>query len=152
MTEQTFTIGAEGIDTAAIVADIQRTVAKRMQDGDYADTGAYRAERLNLAGLRGDKSFLDYYLDCLRDAVFVDINDFDIVERRSRFSRCLVSLKRLIWKTLKFYTYRLWSQQNHVNGMLLAAIDGMERSYRERIAELEARVRDLESGQGHGES
>ena len=151
MTDNTFTIGAKDIDAEAIVAGIRRTVDRKMQDGGYADPQVFRAERMNLANLRDEDNFLDFYLDCLRDTVFVDINDFEIIERRSRFGGCLVALKRTIWKLLKFYTYRLWSQQNHVNGMLLAAIDGMERSYRKRIAQLETRIRELEATQGHGE-
>jgi len=150
MKDAGFSIGADGIDTEAVVAEIRRTVEQKMQDGVYADPQVYRAERMNLANLRDEENFLDLYLDCLRDTVFVDINDFEIIERRSRFSRLLIALKRLIWKLLRFYTYRMWSQQNHVNGMLLAAIDGMERGYRQRLARLEARVRELEAVRGHG--
>ena len=80
----------------------------------------------------------------MREAVFVDISDFEIYERRKMFGGVLVAFKRLCWKILKFYTYRLWSQQNRANGLLLGAIEGIENRYRERITELEKRISELE--------
>ena len=45
---------------------------------------------------------------------------------------------------LKFYTYRLWSQQNQTNGVLLAAVETLDRRYRKDIASLKARIAELE--------
>jgi len=148
MTESIFQIGAPGIDTAKIVAEIQSTVAEKMKQGHYTDPRVGRAEFSNLAHLKTQDEFLAFYLECLKDAVFVDINDFEIRERRQRFSGLFVVLKRVIWKLLKFYTYRLWSQQNQVNGLLLAAIEGVEGANREKIRTLEERVAQLERQAG----
>jgi hypothetical protein len=141
-----FDIGAAGVDTAKIVADIRATVADKMARGVYTDPRVARAERMNLLNLRNEENFLSFYLECLRDSVFVDINDFEIVERRRSFGSLLVAFKRGIWGLLKFYTYRLWSQQNQVNGLLLAAIEGVESKYRDRIKELEDKVSKLSAG------
>jgi len=140
-----FEIHAAGVDTAAIVAEIRATVADKMAKGVYTDTRVARAERTNLMNLNDEENFLTFYLECLRESVFVDINDFDILERRRTLGSLLVGLKRLIWKMLKFYTYRLWSQQNQVNGLLLSAVEGIENKYRDKIKELEAKVARLES-------
>ena len=43
----------------------------------------------------------------------------------------------------RFYTYRLWSQQNRVNGMLVTGLESVGEQYRERSVRLEARVADL---------
>lgn len=137
-------IGAEGIDTEAIVNEIRKTVAEKAERGVYADARIARAERSNLMNLRDEEGFLTFYLDCLKDAVFVDISDFDIHERRPCFGRLLVALKSTIWKLLKFYTYRLWSQQNQVNGLLLSAVESTESKYRDKIEELERRIATLE--------
>ena len=141
--EQVFQIGADGIDAEALVAEIRRTVAEKAARGAYADADIARAERLNLQNLKDDE-FLALYLDCLREAVYVDIGDFEILERRKRFAPLLVRLKRAIWSLLKFYTYRLWSQQNEVNGLLLAAVEGIDQRYRDRLRDLETRVEQLE--------
>ena len=85
----------------------------------------------------------------LRRAAAVDINDFEIRERR-RPARLLVALKTLLWRLLKFYTYRLWSQQNQVNGLVITALEGVEEQSAARIAALEKRIVELEKAAGHG--
>lgn len=143
MNNSVFQVGAAGIDVAAVLKEIEETVARKSADGAYADARVARAERTNLANLTDDQ-FLEYYIGCLRDAVYVDISDFNIRERRSFMPGFLVAFKRLVWKLLKFYTYRLWSQQNEVNGLLLSAVETLDGRYRERIQDLEARIAQLE--------
>ena len=147
-----FQIGADGVDVEAIMAGIRESVTQKMENGAYRDTRIARAEKSNLVNIKDDESFLKFYLECLRNAVFVDINDFEIQERRRLGSRLLVSMKKGIWALLKFYTYRLWSQQNQVNGLLLTAIEGMDDKYRNRIRDLETRLAAFESRQGKAES
>ena len=140
-------IGAPGVEVDRIVQSIRETVTRKMAEGAYSDGRIARAEKNNLVHLTDDADFFRFYVDCLRDISHVDINDFTIRERRQGFAgRCLVALKTVIWKLLKFYTYRLWSQQNQINGLLLSAVEEIDRQYRDRIDKLEARVRQLESG------
>ena len=120
------------------------------RDGVYADARVARAEKTNLVHLRGSDDFRTFYLTCLRDAVFVDISDFEIRERRRFFGPVLVGLKTGLWKLLKFYTYRLWSQQNQVNGLVITALEGVEEQSAARIAALEKRIVELEKAAGHG--
>jgi len=143
-----FEIGATGVDAGKIVSEIRETVTEKMRQGVYTEARVARAETANLENLRDEEEFHAFYLECLRDAVSVDISDFDILERRLRFSGLFVALKRTIWKLLKFYTYRLWSQQNLVNGLLLSAVEGTENRSRDRIQALEARIAKLENGAG----
>ncbi|MBN1557198.1 MAG: hypothetical protein JW951_03530 [Lentisphaerae bacterium] len=149
MHDRIFEIGAEGVDTEALVARIRARVADKTERGAYTDAAVARAERTNLAALRDDDEFMGFYLDCLRDAAFVDIGDFEILERRRTLAPLLVALKRLIWKLLKFYTYRLWSQQNQINGMLVTAVEAMETRYGERLRRLEARLNTAAPGDGN---
>lgn len=143
-------IGAPGLDVDRLVADLQATADRKMKDGVYADARVARAEKTNLVHLRGSDDFITFYLTCLRDAVFVDISDFEIRERRRFLSPLLVAFKRTLWKALKFYTYRLWSQQNQVNGLLITALEGMEEQSAARLAALEKRIAELEKAAGHG--
>jgi len=137
-------IGAVDFDSGQIVEQIRKGVAANMEAGVYADLAIARAERVNLANLGGEEDFFAFYMDCLRDTCFVDINDFEIVERRARLGRLLVAMKKAIWKLLKFYTYRLWVQQNQINGLFLSTIQLTETRYRERIEQLEERIAALE--------
>lgn len=148
MAEATLQIGAPDIDVDRIVAGIRSRVQERMARGEYADSSIVRVERMNLANLRDEDEFLGFFLECLRDASVIDINDFEIIERRSRFRKPLQAVKKTIWSLLKFYTYRLWSQQNLVNGLLVSAVDSVETRSRERIQQLEQRLQALEARLG----
>lgn len=141
-------IGADGVDTARLVADLQAEVDRKLQAGVYADARIARAERANLFHLRHDDEFAAFYLQCLREAITVDIADFEIRERRAFGAPFLKRLKKTIWSLLKFYTYRLWSQQNQVNALLLTGLEAVEEKYRAQVAKLEARVADLERRAG----
>jgi len=145
LNDSTFQITAPGLDTQRIVEEIRASVAERMANGQYTDSRVARAERMNLSNLKDQEDFLPFYLECLREAVFVDISDFDILERRATLPKFFIGLKRFVWKLLKFYTYRLWSQQNQVNGLLLSAVEGTENRYRDKIKDLEDRIAELEA-------
>jgi len=137
MSDGVFEIATPGVDVEKIVRDIQATVAKKWEQGLYTDARVARAERTNLVHLRSEDQFLGFYLKCLRDAVFVDISDFEIRERRKYLAPLLVTFKKVVWKLLKFYTYRLWSQQNEVNGLLVTALEGVDEKYAGKIKALE---------------
>ena len=146
-----FEIGADGFNVEKVMAEIKASVAEKMDKGVYRDVRIAQAEKTNLANLKDDESFLRFYLECLRDAVFVDINDFEIRERRRPVGVLLVVLKKIIWKMLKFYTYRLWSQQNEVNAMLVTAIEGTDEKHGNRIHDIERRLSVLEGNQSKAE-
>lgn len=143
-------INAPGINVEKLMAEIEQTVERKAAEGAYADARIARAERANLMNLRKDEDFVGFYLRTLHEAVFVDINDFTIRERRSALAPALVALKKTIWKLLKFYTYRLWSQQNSVNGLLVTGIGCLNEQYNNKIEKLEARIAHLEKQLGDG--
>ena len=144
MNNSMFEIGAAGIDVEKIVSEIQVSVAEKMKNGYCVDPRIARAERTNIANLKDEDNFLEFYLECLRDTVAVDINDFEIRERRAVFGSFFITLKKTLWKLLKFYTYRLWSQQNQTNVLLLSAVENLENSYRNKIKKLEDRISKIE--------
>ncbi len=151
MADSIFEIGANGIDVEKIMGGIEASVASKMEAGIYRDARIAKAERTNLALLKDDESFVRFYLECLRDGVLIDISDFEIRERR-RAGALLVLLKKVIWKLLKFYTYRLWSQQNQVNAMLVTAVEGVDQKYGNRLQDVERRMKALEGRQAGNEA
>lgn len=138
-------IGADGIDVHALESEILDTVARKRAQGIYDDSLVARAERNNLLTMEDDETFLKQYLACLRQIINVDINDFEIRERHGRLAPLMKALKKIIWKLLKFYTYRLWSQQNQTNNILLAAVEIMNRRQEREINDLKARIAKLEA-------
>ncbi|MCC5848200.1 MAG: hypothetical protein JJU29_08905 [Verrucomicrobia bacterium] len=141
----TVDVGAEGIDTAALVAEIRAEVSRKRREGVYTDARIARAERHNLMYMADSEELLRFYLNCLRDSVNVDINDFEIEDRRPGFKgKALVKIKAVIWKFLKFYTFRLWHQQNQINALMVTAVESSFQQYEKKIATLEARIAALE--------
>ncbi len=138
-------IGAPGVDAAAIVAEIRATVARKAQEGAYTDLRVASAETHNLDQLRDQDAFFALYLESLRDGVSVDITEFPIVERRRAWGPLLVLFKKTVWGLLKFYTYRLWSQQNQVNSLLLSLAEEMDGHYRRKLESLDSRLKALEA-------
>lgn len=144
--ESIFTVNTPGFDSAAVVREIRETVERKTREGVYADARIAVAERHNLANLQDAGELLRFYLSCLRDSANVNINDYEIKDRRDGFKgRLLVKFKTVLWKLLKFYTFRLWAQQNQVNGLLVTAIESSVNNYEKRIADLERRLAQLES-------
>jgi hypothetical protein len=128
------------------VREIQETVDRKASEGVYADARIARAERANLINFKNDDEFLAFYLNSLREASVVDINDFEIRERRAgAIAPLLVKLKKTIWSLLKFYTYRMWTQQNSVNGLLVTGLESLHEKYDDKIKRLEARIAELEA-------
>lgn len=138
-------IGADGVNVSALMEEIRQTVAKKMADGAYQDVRVAAAERTNLALISDQDQFFTLYLASFREMAAIDINDFPISERRRFAAPFLVPLKKLIWNLLKFYTYRLWSQQNQVNALYLALLEELDGKYRRRMEALETRIRELEA-------
>jgi hypothetical protein len=139
---------APGIDTHAVMQEILDTVARKAADGVYDDARIAKAERANLINLRDDNNFLGFYLAALREGAVVDISDYEIRERRAGLAPLLIRLKKSIWNLLKFYTFRLWSQQNTVNGLLVTGLESLHDQYQARIDKLEARIAELEQQAG----
>ncbi|HAS82154.1 MAG TPA: hypothetical protein DCS43_05635 [Verrucomicrobia bacterium] len=138
------TIHATGIDTDAIIRDIHAKVKQNAEQGVYHRASLGETSRQTAFAFKDNAEFLRFYLETLRENAFVDIADFEITEKRPRFRRTLIALKKTLWSLLRFYTYRLWSQQNQINGLLLAAAEGIHEQQNEKIAALEARLAALE--------
>jgi hypothetical protein len=143
-TQPAIAIGADGIDVHRLEEEILASVADKRARGVYDDELVARAERNNILTLQDDEEFMEQYLTCLRQIVPVDINDFPILERRSLFAPASRMLKKVIWKMLKFYTFRLWSQQNQTNALLFSAIELLTRRNSDRIKALESSIQELE--------
>ena len=96
MNDKAVQINADGVDTGILMVEIMAAVEARKQAGAYNDPRIARAERMNLSKIKDDEQFIKLYMECLKDSVYVDINDFDIVEKRSSCAGLLVAFKKVI--------------------------------------------------------
>lgn len=140
-------LNAGDLDVEALVNEIREEVSRKREQGVYTDARIGRAERHNLMYMADSEELLKFYLGCLRDGVHVDINDYQVEDRRTGWKgKALVKMKTVIWKLLKFYTFRLWHQQNQINGLMVTAIESSFQQYEKKISELEARLAKFEDG------
>jgi hypothetical protein len=144
MEDSILSVTTPGVDAAALVASIRESVAKKTEAGLYEDVRVAVAERTNLLSMQDGEEFMEFFIHSLRTSVFVDIGDMEIQEKRRFFTGFFVKLKKSIWALLRFYTYRLWSQQNQTNGILVTALEGLWEKSKAREAELVKRIEALE--------
>ena len=145
MNESIFKAGAGDFDVDQIVQEIQTDVARKTENGAYTDARITRAEQTNLVHMKDNKEFLDYYMACVSRATNVDIRAFEIPDRSGGFrGKIMVKVKQTIWHMLKFYTYRMWTQQNQINGLLSTALRTVRDHGDDQTEALEKRVRQLE--------
>jgi hypothetical protein len=139
-----FEIHAAGIDSAALEKELRKRAATRADQGHDTLILEETAAKFDLKSVRNEDDFLRFFLERLQELHQVDINDFPITTHRGSAGKPIKLLKTGIWKLLKFYTYRLFSQQNQINGQLAAALEAILRKSEDRIRELEARITELE--------
>jgi len=146
MSETNLDIQAEGIDVNAIVQEIQDAVAEKTASGEYNDALITQAERSNLFNMKDDAEFLDYYLSCITRSSQVDIRAFEIPDPKGGpAGKAMKKLKQSIWGVLKFYTYRMWTQQNQINSLIVNGLNIVRNKLGEQQHEQEKRITQLEA-------
>lgn len=141
--EETFEIKTPGVDVKEIMSQIRERIEEKRRAGFY---DSYRipasVAALEIDKIRNNEEFLDYYLRSIWRTADIDLGDFLICSKTFLFGRPIVWLKKFIWKLLKFYTFRLFSQQKTFNARMVNLVQLMNRRYEERLAELEKKIED----------
>ncbi len=120
--DQKFQIGADGVDVKKIMQEIEERVARKKAAGVYDKYDLSRIAALELSSVKSEADFLDYSLKVIQQTWDIDIGDFPIYSKGGILGAPAVWLKKTIWKMLKFYTYRLFSQQKEFNCQVANAI------------------------------
>lgn len=142
MSKQFFSIGAEGISQEKIAEEIEALVAKKKSEGVYNNISLN--SDYDFLKLSNEEDFIKYYLKIIRHSWEIDVNDFEIPRKKGFVGYCEHLLKKIIWKLLKFYTYRLFSQQIEFNSQIRNAIIAVHEDISSRIEILEKRLDKIE--------
>ncbi len=138
-------IGADGIDVDALCKELAERAEARVKNGEYDSSIAFEAERFNLDAVGDSAEFFKRYLAGIHSVTQVNINDWEIVEKRaSKLAPLLVKLKKTIRSLLRFYTYHLWSQQNIANDIFYTTMKMVNERSDKQIADLTKKIVDLE--------
>ncbi|HOO78314.1 MAG TPA: hypothetical protein PLI51_05960 [bacterium] len=136
-------VGTSGIDVEAIMAEIRERIAARRASGEYEAYNLAAARALEMDNIRLDHENLVSCLPDLWRASNVDLGDFPIPVKTPVLGAAAVLLKKIIWKLLKFYTFRLFSQQKEFNARSTVLIQAMVLRYEQKLAALEAEIARL---------
>jgi len=133
-----FEIKAKDIDVAVIMQEIKDRVEKKKKEGIYDKYNLEHVVVKDVAELKTEKDFLNYYLELIQHTCDIDIGDFEIPSKGGFLGKPMAKFKRLIWIILRFYTYRLFSQQKEFNFQLVNTIMSLNK----RIEELEKKLEE----------
>jgi hypothetical protein len=138
-----FKITAPGLDAEALVREVQQRVREKEASGAYVGYDLSRIATLDVEQPLGEEDFLRYHLQVAERLSFIKFGDFEIVSRGGVRGKAGVILKKFIWKLLRFYTYRLFSQQREFNCQAAEALASHYRWTRREIDRLTAEVASL---------
>ena len=141
--EETFEIRTPGVDVENIMARVRERIEEKRRAGLYDRYNLSTIKSMELEKLKSDEAYLDYYLKTIWRAADVDLGDFPIRSKSPILGRPVVILKKIIWKFLKFYTFRLFSQQKYYNVKMASIAEGIDRKLDRRLAVLEGKIDKL---------
>ncbi len=139
-----FRVSARDIDVEKIMRQIKEQVEEKQAAGVY---GKYNLEDVavkDIAQLQNEQDFLDYYLELIQHTCDIDIGDFQIPSKGGIFGKPVAKFKRFVWIILRFYTYRLFSQQKEYNFQLVNTLMSINKKLDEQVKVLSDRVAELE--------
>ena len=143
--EGTFSIGAEGIDVQKIMGKIRKRVDEKKAAGVYDKYNLDDITKLDISEAKNDEDFLRYYLKIIRRTYMLDIDDFDIPSKGGILGKPVVWLKKIIWHLMKFYTYRMFTQQREFNLQIVHTLAALNRKIDKNHKEILDELKKLKS-------
>lgn len=128
-----FEIQTPGVDVKELMREIQERVEEKKAQGIYNQYSLDRVTKLELESIKDETEYLQWLLKVANHSWDVNIGDPQIVSKGGIFGKPEVWLKKIIWHLLKFYTYRLFSQQKEFNSQVAMALGLLSK----RIEKLE---------------
>ena len=140
-----FEIEADAVDVEALMETIRERVEQKRKTGVYDKYNLDGLKTLEFESLEDENEFLRYYLRLIQGTCDINIGDFEIVNKGGVLGKPVVILKKVIWKLLKFYTYRMFSQQKEFNCQMVNTVLCMNKKLKIDLEELSARIEELEN-------
>ena len=141
---ETFEIKTSGIDVDKIMQEIKNRVEEKKVAGVYDKYNLEGLVTKDIEQLQDEQDFLNYYMDLIQHTCDIDIGDFEIPSKGGILGKPIAKLKRLIWIILRFYTYRLFSQQKEFNFQLVNTLMSLNKKLDDKVKELEAKLSKYE--------
>ena len=134
-------ITSNAVDVNKIMQEITDRVEKKKKAGVYEKYNLDNLITKDIQEIHTEKDFLNYYLELIQHTCDINIGDFEIPSKGGIFGKPVAKFKRFVWVLLRFYTYRLFSQQKEFNFQLVNTIMSLNK----RVDELEAKLGEKKS-------
>ena len=138
-----FEIYGVGPEAENLRREILSTIEEKEKKGVYTLHSLEKETKADFLDLQNDAQFLEYYLKVIKRTWAVDINDFEIPRKKGMKGKAEWVLKKIIWNLLKFYTYRLFSQQIEFNSQIKNTVLAMHREFSGRIEKIEKEILEI---------
>jgi hypothetical protein len=125
--EPTFEIQTEGVDVDAVMRLVRERVEKKRAAGVYDRYNLTGITKLEVAEAKSEEDFLRYSLKMLQRTHEIDIADFPIPNKGGLLGWLEVLVKKVLWYLLKFYTWRMWTQQREFNAQVVNTLRALNR-------------------------
>jgi len=133
---ETFEIKTPGVNVREVMKEIQDRVAQKKASGVYNQYNFEKITHLEMENIKDDVEYLQWLFKVINQSWDINIGDPQIVNKGGLLGKPIVLLKKVIWQLLKFYTYRLFSQQREFNSQVVMALGLLTK----RIEKLEEKV------------
>ncbi len=143
--KETFSVAADGIDVDKIIEKIRERVEKKKATGVYDKYNLDNITKLEVAQAKSYEDFLRYYLKIIRRTYLLDIDDFEIPSKGGILGKPAVWLKKIVWNLLKFYTYRMFTQQREFNLQIVHTLVALNRKIDKNHKELLKKLEELKT-------
>ena len=120
-------IAADGVDTDEIMRRIRERIEAKRKAGVYDKYNLTGITKLEVAEAKSEEDFLRYSLKMLQRTHEIDIADFPIPNKGGPFGWLAVLVKKVLWHLLKFYTWRMWTQQREFNAQVVNTLRTLNR-------------------------
>jgi len=122
---------------------IEKNIEQKEKEGIYNELNIKEITKVPFIDIEDEREFMRYYLNVINTSWAIDINDFEIPQKNGLSGKIELKLKKIIWKLLKFYTYRLFSQQIEFNSQIRNTLIAVQKEVSQKLDTVEKQLKEL---------
>jgi len=132
-------------DSEINLHNIHAEITSAVKNNKYQNYDLSKVSRYLLASIKDRKQYINENIKIINKSWAIDINDFEIlIKKKGVLSLLEFLFKKVIWKLLKFYTYRLFSQQREFNMQMKDALTLLYSDYQKRLNIIQTSIKKLQ--------
>jgi len=143
MNKSFFNIEGTSADIEELNNIIKKNIEQKEKEGIYTELNIKEITKIPFIDIEDEREFMRYYLNVINKSWAIDINDFEIPQKNGLSGKIELKLKQIIWKLLKFYTYRLFSQQIEFNSQIRNTLIAVQKEVSQKLNAVERQLKQL---------